>query len=132
MATATRVAGDKEGNGSKSDGDDEKGGGQATATVMATKRAMAAAMRVACNEEGDGDNNEGDGDKGGGRASATRAMAMAMVTVPTWAIVTTMKLAGDKKGKGKGGKGNGNGDEGGGQQRRQGQQGDGDGNKGGR
>ena len=76
---------------------------------------MALAMRVACNEEGNGDNNEGDGDKGGRRASATRAMVMATVTAPTWAIVTMMRLAGDKKAKGKGGKGNGDGDEGGGQ-----------------
>ncbi len=59
---------------------------------------MALAMRVACNEEGNGDNNEGNGDEGGGRASATRAMAMATVTAPTWAIVTTMRLAGNKKG----------------------------------
>jgi hypothetical protein len=59
---------------------------------------MALAMRVACNKEGNGDNNEGDGDEGGGRASATRAIAMAMVTAPTWAIVTTMRLAGDEKG----------------------------------
>jgi hypothetical protein len=59
MATATRVAGDEEGDGGKSDGNDEKGGGQATATTMATKRAMAAATRVAGNKEGDG--------KGGGR-----------------------------------------------------------------
>ena len=74
---------------------------------------MALAMRVACNEEGNGDNNEGNGNEGGGRASATRAMAMATVTAPTWAIVTTMRLVGDKKGKGRGGKGNGDGDEGG-------------------
>ncbi len=64
---------------------------------------MALAMRVACNEEGNGDNNEGDGDEGGGRASATRAMGMATVTAPTWAIVATMRLVGDEKGKDKGG-----------------------------
>jgi hypothetical protein len=76
---------------------------------------MALAMRVACNKEGNGNNNEGDGDEGGRRVLATRAMVMAMVTGPTWAIVMTMRLAGDKKGKGKGGKGDGDGDEGGGQ-----------------
>ncbi len=59
MATATRVAGDEEGNGGKSDGDNEKGGGQARAMVMAMKRAMAAATRVAGDKEGDGE--------GGGR-----------------------------------------------------------------
>ncbi len=75
---------------------------------------MALVMRVACNKEGNGDNNEGNGDEGGRRALATRAMAMATVTAPTWGIVTTMRLAGNKKGKGKGGKGNGDGDEGGG------------------
>ncbi len=48
------MAGDEEGDGGKSDGDKEKGGGRATATTMATKRAMAAAMRVAGDEEGDG------------------------------------------------------------------------------
>jgi hypothetical protein len=58
MATATRVAGNEEGDGSKSDGDDKKGGGQATVMVMATKRAMAAATRVAGNEEGDGEGGE--------------------------------------------------------------------------
>ncbi len=38
---------------------------------------------------------------------------MAKVTAPTWAIVTTMRLASNEKGKGRGGKGNGDGDEGG-------------------
>ncbi len=90
---------------------------------------MALAMRVACNKEGYGDNNEGNGDEGGGRASATRAMVMATVTAPRWAIVTTMRLSGDEKGKGKGGKGNG---DGGRQRRGQGRQGDSDGDKGGR
>ncbi len=58
MVTATRVAGDEEGDGGKSNGDDKKGGGQVTATVMATKRAMAAATRVAGDEEGDGKGGE--------------------------------------------------------------------------
>jgi len=44
MATAMRVAGDKKCDGSKSDGDDEKGCRQATAT--APKRAVAAATRA--------------------------------------------------------------------------------------
>ena len=44
MAMATRVAGNNECDGSKSDGDDEKGCRQATAT--APKRAVAAAKRA--------------------------------------------------------------------------------------
>ncbi len=59
-AMATRVTGNKESVGGKSDGDDEKGCGQATAT--ATKRAMAAATRVAGDEEGDGKGGKSDGD----------------------------------------------------------------------
>jgi hypothetical protein len=93
---------------------------------------MVLAMSMACNEEGNFDNNEGNGDECGGRVTATRVMAMATVTAPTWAMVTTMRLAGDKNSKGKGGKGNGDGDESGGQQRGQGRQGDGNGDKGGR
>jgi len=75
MAMATRVAGDKECNGSKSDGDDEKGCGQATA--MAPKRVVAVATRAVGGEEGNGEGGESDGDayeesdgggnKGGGR-----------------------------------------------------------------
>jgi hypothetical protein len=64
METASRVAGNEEGDGGKSDGDDEKDGGRATATVMATKRAMAATTRVAGNEEGNGE--------GGGRLEQWR------------------------------------------------------------
>jgi hypothetical protein len=93
---------------------------------------MALVVRVACNKEANGDNNEGNVDEGGGGASAMRGITMATVTAPMWAIVTTVRLAGDKKGTGKGGKGNGDGDEGGRQRRGQGWQGDGDGNKGGR
>jgi hypothetical protein len=65
MVTATRVAGDKECNGGKSDGDDEKGCGQATAT--APKREVAAATRAAGDEEGnaEGGESDGDGDKEG-------------------------------------------------------------------
>ncbi len=59
MATATRVAGNKEGDGDKSDGDDEKGCGRATAT--APKRAVAAATRAAGDEEGNGEGGESDG-----------------------------------------------------------------------
>jgi hypothetical protein len=60
MATVTRVAGDKECDGGKSDGDDEKGCGRATAT--APKREVAAATRAAGDEEGDGKGDESDGD----------------------------------------------------------------------
>ena len=68
---------DKMGNvdGGKSDGNDEKVGGQATAS-----------------------NGEG-----GRRLTATRAMAM--VTAMTWVMAMVTRLAGNKEGKGEGGKG---------------------------
>ena len=71
------MAGDKTGNGDggKSDGDDNKVGGQATAS-----------------------NGEG-----GRQLTATRAMAM--VTAMRWVMVMVTRLAGDKEGKGEGGKG---------------------------
>jgi len=56
MAMATRVAGDKECDGGKSDGHNEKGFRQATAT--APKRAVAAATRAAGDEEGNGEGGE--------------------------------------------------------------------------
>ncbi len=59
MATATRVAGDKECNGGKSDGDDKKGCGRAMGT--APMRAVAVATRVAGDEEGNGEGGESDG-----------------------------------------------------------------------
>ena len=79
------MAGDEMGNGDggKSDVDNDKVGGQATAS-----------------------NGEG-----GRRLTATRAMAT--VTAPTWVMVTVVRLTGDIEGKGEGGKGNGDGDEGG-------------------
>ncbi len=53
--TATRVASDDNGNGDgcKSNGDGNKGAGQATTRSMAVARTVAA-MRVASNEEGEG------------------------------------------------------------------------------
>ena len=54
MATAMRVAGNEEGNGGKSDGNNKKGGRRGMAMAMATKRVMTAAKRVAGGEEGDG------------------------------------------------------------------------------
>ncbi len=51
------LAGNKECDSSKSDGNDEKGGGRATtatATATATRRAMVVATREAGKEEGDG------------------------------------------------------------------------------
>jgi len=71
------LAGDKTGNGDggKSDGDDNKVGWQATAS-----------------------NGEG-----GRRLTATRAMAM--VTAMTWVMAMVKRLADDKEGKGEGGKG---------------------------
>ena len=68
---------DKMGNvdGGKSDGNDEKVGGQATAS-----------------------NGEG-----GRRLTAIRVMAT--VTAMTWVMATVTRLAGDEEGKGEGGKG---------------------------
>ena len=60
MATATRVAGNKESDGGKSDGDDEKSCQRATA--MATKRAMVVATKAAGNKEGNGEGGKSDGD----------------------------------------------------------------------
>jgi len=70
------LAGDETGNGDggKSDGDDNKVGGQATAS----------------------------NGKGGRRLTATRAMATATAT--TWVKATVTRLAGDEEGKGEGGK----------------------------
>ncbi len=72
-----RLAGDETGNGDggKSDGDDNKVGGQATAS-----------------------NGED-----GRRLLAT--MVMAAVTATTWVMAMVTRLAGDKEGKGEGGKG---------------------------
>jgi hypothetical protein len=63
------------GDGGKSDGDDNKFGGQATAS-----------------------NGEG-----GRQLMAT--MVMAVVTATTWVMVTVTSLVGDEEGKGEGGKG---------------------------
>jgi hypothetical protein len=73
------LAGDKTGNGDggKSDGDDDKVGGQATAS-----------------------NGEG-----GRRLTATRAMAMVTGTAKTWVMAKVTRLAGNEEGKGEGGKG---------------------------
>ena len=71
------MAGDETGNGDggKSDGNNNKVGGQATAP-----------------------NGEG-----GRRLTATRVMAM--VTATTWVMVMVTRLAGNEEGKGEGGKG---------------------------
>jgi hypothetical protein len=69
------LAGDKTRHGGKSDGDDDKVGGQATAA-----------------------NGED-----GRQLTATRAMAM--VTAMTWMMAKVTRLVGDEKGKGEGGKG---------------------------
>jgi hypothetical protein len=70
------LAGDETGNGDggKSDGDDDKVGGQATAS-----------------------NGEG-----GRRLMATRAMAT--VTAKLWVVAMVTRLVGDEEGKGEGGK----------------------------
>ena len=71
------MAGDETGNGNggKSDGDDNKVGGQATAS-----------------------NGEG-----GRRLTVTRAMVT--VTVTTWMMAKVTRLVGDEEDKGEGGKG---------------------------
>ena len=71
-----RLAGEETGNGNggKSDGDDNKVGGQATAS----------------------------NGKGGRRLTVTRAMAT--VTATTWVMATVTRLVGDEEGKGEGGK----------------------------
>ena len=71
------MAGDETGigDGDKSDGDDNKVGGQATTS----------------------------NGKGGRRLMVT--MAMAAVTATTWVMVMVMRLAGNEEGKGEGGKG---------------------------
>ncbi len=82
---AMKVAGDKRGNGdgsrsdyngdkgggqatmiaiSEGDGDSNKGGGQATAAAMI--RAMVSGMRVGCNEEGNDNGSKSNGNKGDG------------------------------------------------------------------
>ena len=71
------MAGDETGNGDggTSNGDDDKVGGQATAS----------------------------NGKGGRRLTATRAMAT--VTATTWVIAMVTRLAGNDEGKGESGKG---------------------------
>ena len=71
------MAGDKTGNGNggKSNGDDDKVGGQATAS----------------------------NGKGGRQLTVTRVMAK--VTATTWVMAMVTRLAGDEEGKGEGGKG---------------------------
>ena len=70
------MAGDETGNGDggKSNGDDDKVVGQATAS----------------------------NGKGGRRLTVTRAMAT--VTATTWVMATVTRLVGDEEGKGEGGK----------------------------
>ena len=74
--SATRVAGGKEGNVGKRDGEGKKGGGQAMPMAMATKRAMVRVARGADKEgyvqggksdgNGDGkDNRDGNGNDDG-------------------------------------------------------------------
>jgi hypothetical protein len=66
MTMAMGLAGNKEGNGKGSKGNDncDKGVGQRTAT--ATKRPMITVTRVGGNEEGNGDKEgNGDSNKGG-------------------------------------------------------------------
>ena len=76
MATATRVAGDKEGDGGKSDDDNTP-----------ISLAMVTAMRVAGDKECDGGKSDGDDEKGCGRATAAATRAV-----------------GDEEGDGEGGK----------------------------
>ena len=83
ITTATRVASDDNGAGDagKSNGDGDKGVGQATTRAMAAATTVAA-MRVASNKE----------DEGTGQAT-TRAMAVARTVV-------AMRVASNKVGEG--------------------------------
>jgi hypothetical protein len=83
ITTRTRVASNDNGagDGGKSNGNGDKGVGQATMRVMAAAT-TGAAMRVASNKE----------DKGAGRAT-TRAMAAVMT-------VAAMRVASNKEGEG--------------------------------
>ncbi len=83
IMTATRVASndDGAGNGGKSNGNGDKGAGQATTRAMAVAMTVAA-MRVASNEE----------DEGAGQAT-TRKMAAATTVV-------AMRVASNKEGEG--------------------------------
>jgi hypothetical protein len=131
---ATRVVGNKEGNGEGGKGNGDSNKVVRQGTVMATKRAMATVVRVVGEEEsksskGDGNDNkvvgnkEGDGkgskkdsdsDKDGGRAMGMMAMAMA-----TTQAIHGDKVAGNKEGNGEGSKSNDSGNEDGRQQRGQ-------------
>jgi hypothetical protein len=83
ITMATRMASDDDGagNGGKSDGNGDKGVGQATTRAMAVATTVVV-MRVASNKE----------DKGAGRVT-TRAMAAATTVV-------AMRVASDKEGEG--------------------------------
>ncbi len=70
--------------GGKSDGDSNKGGGQATKRVTArVGRAVAMAMRMVGNKESDGKGSKsnGDGNEGGGWATGAIVMAMTITRV---------------------------------------------------
>jgi hypothetical protein len=67
MALATRVAGNKEGDGNSGKSDGNEGGGQAMA-MRAMEMAMVMATRVAGNKKGNGKGGKGsgNGNEGGG------------------------------------------------------------------
>jgi hypothetical protein len=74
MASATRVACDKEGDGNECKSDGNEGDRQATvarAMAMATSKAtawmMVMATRLAGNKQGKGEDSKGDGDSNEGR-----------------------------------------------------------------
>jgi hypothetical protein len=73
IATAMRVASNKEDEGGNGDEDGDKGCGRAT--VMATKRAVAMAMRVAGEDADDGKGGKSNGD--GTKRAITRTREMA-------------------------------------------------------
>ncbi len=89
MATVIRVVGNKEGKGNR----------------------MALTIRVVCDKEGNGVGSRSNGNEGGRQTTAMRAMATAMATVTTWAMVKATRLVGNKDGKAGGGKGNGDSNE---------------------
>ena len=84
MAMATRVAGNKEGNGGKIDGNNEKGDRRATVTV---------ATRVAGDKEGDGEGGEkyGDCDKEGDGEEEGKGICNSVFCAPKRCVEPTQK-----------------------------------------
>jgi hypothetical protein len=91
MATATKLAGNKEGNGKggKIDGDGNEGGGGPIKWATASAgRAIVTAMRKAGNKEGNGKGRKSNGNSNGGYGQAMTTMAMAVASTRAMATAT--------------------------------------------